>query len=272
MGGGSKLNTPVYPWWEYAPMHFHLPGFDGSSRRYLQWFQGIDWPSVRRGRQIYTEVFAPCHSLQYMCFRHLTEFMTVEEVKALAAEYDCIPWDAVECRDETDEEGNTFTRPGKPVDKIPLPYKNEAAAKFSNGGAAPPDLTLMVRARWKGESYIMSLLTAYHRPLPAGVAPARDGLFWNPYFDGGFLAMPPPLSEGMVDFDDGTPASVSQMAKDTVCFLHWTAMPFADERKYHSMKTGLSGFILYPFMYYWYKTRFNVAKNIRHKVHRIGYL
>eukprot|EP00755_Sulcionema_specki_P002239 Sspe_Gene.26619::Locus_11146_Transcript_1_1_Confidence_1.000_Length_853::g.26619::m.26619/K00413/CYC1, CYT1, petC; ubiquinol-cytochrome c reductase cytochrome c1 subunit len=169
-------------------------------------------------------------------------------------------------------EGEIEKRAGTLMDRLPKPYPNEAAAKFSNGGAMPPDLTLIAKGRDGGENYIFSLLTAYHRELPAGVTSPRDGLFWNPYFSGGWISMPPPLSDDMVDYFDGTPATVSQMAKDVCCFLAWSSEPWMDEKKYLWIKCMMSMAILVPTTMYWMRTRFNVAKLRRHKIFRLGNL
>lgn len=269
----TTLHTPRYPWYNKVPIHIHLPG--GAGLPITQWWHGLDWPSVRRGRQIYTEVFAPCHSMYGMCFRHLQEFMSVEEVKALAAEYEVEDNEIVKARQPIptpDMEGNKVMRPGLPLDVLPEPYRNKNEAKFSNGGAAPPQLALICKGRYDQEHYVFSLITAYNRPLPAGVQCPRQGLFWNPYFPGGFIAMPAPLSDGMVDFEDGTPASVSQMAKDVTTFLTWCCDPMHDERKLVSVKLLITFAVLMPTCWYWAMTRHNVHKLRRNKVWKIGHL
>ena len=122
-----------------------------------------------------------------------------------------------------------FQRPGKLFDKFPKPYPNEEFARYINGGAIPPDLSLMVLARHGGEDYVFSILTGY-KPAPAGVQ-LRSGLNYNVYFPGNAISMAPPLSDGQIDNEDGTPATVTQMAKDVVTFLSWCAMPEHDSRK-----------------------------------------
>ena len=193
-------------------------------------WKSYDWPSIRRGRQVYTEVFAPCHPLSGFTFNHLQAFMTKEEIKALAANYDIID-------DEPDSEGNVVTRKGKPTDKLPSPYPNSKAARFANGGAEPPDLRYILFGREAGPDYVFSLLTGYNwgnGELGVDIPPwvkTRPGQFWNPYMKNGIIAMPPPLSDGMLEYEDGTKATVSQMAKDVVNFLRWTAEPEFDERR-----------------------------------------
>ena len=131
--------------------------------------------------------------------------------------------------DGPNDQGEMFARPGKLSDKLPSPYANEAAARYSNGGAYPPDLSLITKARHDGTNYVFSLLLGYREP-PAGVT-VREGLHYNPYFPGGAIAMPKMLVDGGVEYDDGTPATESQMAKDVSTFLSWAAEPEHDERK-----------------------------------------
>ncbi len=135
--------------------------------------------------------------------------------------------------DGPNDAGEMFERPGKLSDKIPGPYKNEQEARAANGGAYPPDLTLMVKARHYGIDYIVALLTGYV-DAPAGKA-MLPGLHYNPYFPGGAIAMAKQLVDGQVEYEDGTPATEMQMAKDVAAFLAWTAEPEHDVRK----KTGL---------------------------------
>lgn len=148
--------------------------------------------------------------------------MTVDEAKALAEqnEYDTEP----------NDEGEIEQRPGKLSDYIPAPYKNDEAARAANQGALPPDLSLMVKARHGGCNYIFSLLTGYPEDPPAGASVA-PGLNFNPYFPGTGIGMARVLYDGLVEYEDGTSATTSQMAKDVVEFLNWSAEPEADDRK-----------------------------------------
>jgi len=165
--------------------------------------------------------------------------MTVDEAKALAEEneYDTEP----------NDEGEIEKRPGKLSDYIPSPYKNDEAARAANNGALPPDLSLMVKARHGGCNYIFSLLTGYPEEPPAGAVVAA-GLNFNPYFPGTGIAMARVLYDGLVEYEDKTPATTSQMAKDVTEFLNWAAEPEMDERKLMGWKvltilgllTGLS--------------------------------
>ena len=129
--------------------------------------------------------------------------------------------------DGPNDEGEMFERPGRLSDPLPRPYSSEEAARFANGGAYPPDLSLITKARHDGQNYLMALLLGYREP-PAGVS-VREGLYYNPYFVGGAIAMPKMLVDGGTDYDDGTPASEAQQAKDVRSFLRvlisWTFFP-----------------------------------------------
>jgi ubiquinol-cytochrome c reductase cytochrome c1 subunit len=161
--------------------------------------------SLRRGFQVYREVCASCHSISRVPYRAVVgKMMTVDEAKALAEENE--------------------------YDYLPSPYKNDEAARAANNGALPPDLSLMVKARHGGCNYIFSLLTGYPEEPPAG-AVVQEGLNFNPYFPGTGIAMARVLYDDLVEYDDGTKASTSQMAKDVVEFLNWTAEPEMDDRK-----------------------------------------
>ena len=197
----------------------------------LECWRSMDWAAVRRGRQVYTEVFAPCHKLGGMVtFSHFQGFMTREEIKKLAAQYDIVDKDP-------DDEGNLVTRKGKPTDFLPAPYPNSRAAQFANNGAEPPDLQTSIFGLEGGADYIYSLITGYNwgngelLPVPPFAPEMKAGQFWNPYFKGGIIGMPNPLSDGMIDYEDGTDATVAQMAKDVVTFLRFTTeMEFDDRR------------------------------------------
>jgi ubiquinol-cytochrome c reductase cytochrome c1 subunit len=190
-------------------------------------FSSYDHASIRRGHQVYQQVCAACHSLERIHYRQLIGVCyTEEEAKQLAED--------AEIEDGPNEEGEMFTRPGKLSDAFPSPYKNEAAGRFVNGGAYPPDLSLMTKARHNGQNYLFSLLLGYREP-PAGVR-VREGLHYNPYFPGGAIAMPKMLVNEGTDYEDGTPASESQQAKDVTTFLSWCAEPEHDDRKLMGIK------------------------------------
>ena len=160
--------------------------------------------SIRRGFQVYQQVCAACHSLNLVHYRDLVGVShTEDEAKELALE--------IEVPDGPNDEGEMFERPGKLSDHLPNPYMNEQHARYANGGAYPPDLSLITKARHDGQNYVFALLLGYKEP-PAGVS-VREGLYYNPYFPGGAIAMPKMLAEGGVEYDDGTEASEAQQAK-----------------------------------------------------------
>jgi len=205
------------------PPHFH---WDHTG--YLDTF---DHKAIRRGYQVYKEVCATCHSVEQIAYRSFVGVThTTNEMKELAADVDVI--------DGPDDEGEMFDRPGKLSDKLPMPYANEEAGRAANGGAYPPDLSLMTKARHSGPDYVFSLLTGYcDAPEGKDILP---GLYYNPYFDGGLIAMPPPLDDGQIDYEDGTPATLSQMSKDVFVFLAWCAEPEHDDRKKEGFKAVLA--------------------------------
>ena len=193
-------------------------------------FGTFDRAAVQRGFLVYRDVCAACHSLRFIAFRNLEEIgLTEGEVKAVAETYQIV--------DGPDDFGEMFERPGKPSDRFPSPFPNEKAARAANNGAFPPDLSLVTKARVGGEDYIYSLLTGYEEP-PAGVE-LREGMSYNVYFPGHQIAMPPPLSDGQVEYPDGTKATVDQMAHDVTTFLAWAAEPTLETRKQTGVKVML---------------------------------
>jgi len=199
---------------------------EGQEIQHEAWsFYGIlgtfDRAAEQRGFQVYKDVCANCHSLNLLAYRDLAEIgLSSEEVKAVAA--------GVEVQDGPNDQGQMFERPGKPSDPFKAPFANEQAARAANNGALPPDLSLVVKARAGGPDYVYSVLTGF-KEAPAGFKMA-DGMNYNTAFAGHQIAMPPPLSEGVVTYADGTKASVPQMAHDVVTFLAWAANPELETR------------------------------------------
>ncbi|KAF5361831.1 hypothetical protein D9756_002612 [Leucocoprinus leucothites] len=215
-------------------------------------FDSFDHTSIRRGYQVYREVCAACHSLDRIAWRNLVGVShTADEARAMAEE--------VEYEDGPNEEGEMFQRPGKLADYMPAPYPNEEAARAGNAGALPPDLSLIVKARHGGADYIFSLLTGYIDP-PAGVE-IRDGMNYNPYFPGGAISMARVLFDGLVEYEDGTPATASQMAKDVVTFLSWAAEPEHDQRKQYGIKAVILFSSLFWLSLYVKRFKWGVIKN-----------
>ena len=188
----------------------------------------FDRSSLQRGYQVYKEVCSSCHSMKYLSYRNLgqkggPEF-SLEEVKAIAASY--------EIEDGPNSEGEMFTRPGRPSDHFKNPYPNDNASTAANGGAYPPDMSVLVKARPGGANYIYSVLMGYEE-APAGYV-LDDGVYYNKYMDGNKIKMMSPLSADLIEYSDGTNATVDQMAKDVTTFLTWAAEPHLEARH----KTG----------------------------------
>ncbi len=204
-------------------------------------FGHFDRQQLQRGFQVYKEVCAACHGLNLVAFRNLADLGYSEaEVKAIANQWQ------IEVPDINPDTGEAATRKPIPADQFPNPYPNEVAARAANNNAAPPDLSLITKARHDGPAYLYSLLTGYQRAdtyrnakgeaLPAEARPGPN-LHFNPYFPNLNLAMPPPITaDGQVTYADGTPATRDQMAKDVAAFLTWTAEPFLENRH----RTGLA--------------------------------
>jgi ubiquinol-cytochrome c reductase cytochrome c1 subunit len=217
---------------EKHPRHVEWP-FDGMLGH-------VDKLSAQRGFQVYKEVCSACHSLNRVAFRSLTGIGFSEaEVKSLAATY--------QVNDGPNDNGEMFQRPGKPSDHFTPPFPNEKAAAAANGGAAPPDLSLIIKARHDGANYVYSLLTGF-TPAPPDVK-VGEGLYYNPYFPNSQLRMPPPLSDGAVTYSDGTQASVDQMSRDVVSFLQWAAEPEMETRKQMGLKVMAYLLVFTGFMY-----------------------
>jgi len=230
---GDALVPPSYPW-----SHTHP-------------WQAFDRASVRRGYEVYKASCAQCHSLSHLYYRSLVgTVLTEAEAKAEAAEIDV--------EDGPNEDGEMFDRPGKLTDPLPKPYANEEQARASNNMAYPPDLSLIQQARTHHEDYIFALLTGYRAP-PVGVE-LPENMYYNPYFLGGQIGMAQALKTGIIDYEDGTEASISQMAKDVSVFLTWAANPEQDDRK----KMGIKAIFLFALMaipsLYWKKYKWSVVK------------
>ena len=191
-------------------------------------FGKYDRASLQRGYQVYTEVCAACHSMQYLSYRNLAEpggpEFTEDEAKFIAASFEVL--------DGPNSDGEMFTRPAKLSDKFVMPYDNVEAAKAANGGSYPPDMSVLAKARKGGADYIYSLLLGYDDP-PADIK-LDDGVYYNKFMYGNKIKMPIPLSDGLVEYSDGTEATEEQMAKDVTTFLMWSAEPHLETRH----KTG----------------------------------
>ena len=249
-GGGD---TGSY---EMKHVHWHFNGFLGT----------YDTEAAQRGYQVYKEVCSSCHALEHLSFRHLGDkgapFYSADYpnpndnplVKAFAAEWDI--------NDIDTDNGDVITRSGIPADKFPAVYANEYAARASNGGALPPDLSVITKARNNGPDYVYNLLVAYDTPMPHGMSMSA-GQYYNPVMEGGAIAMAAPLSDGQVDYEgaNAPDATVKQMAADVVEFLAWSADPKLEQRKRVGFASLLYLFLLSILLYLSYK---RVWKHVKH--------
>ena len=207
-------------------------------------FGKFDRGALQRGYQVYTEVCSSCHSMKYLSYRNLAEKggpeFSLAQAKAIAASF--------EVTDGPNDDGEMFTRPGKLSDKFVMPYDNVKAAQAANGGAYPPDMSVLVKARGGGVDYIYSLLQGYEDP-PEGMS-LDDGVYYNKYMYGNKIKMANQLSDGLVEYGDGTTASVEQMSKDVTTFLMWAAEPHLESRHQMGFKAIVYLIILTILVYF----------------------
>ena len=242
-------------------------------------FGKFDKAQLQRGYKVYREVCAACHSMNLMYLRNLGQkggpfydpkYANPNEnpyVKALAKD--------LQIKDIDQDTGDNITRAGGSADRFPAPFPNEPAARGANGGALPPDLSVIAKAREGGPAYVYSLLTGFRSP-PAGMT-VPAGKYYNPYMpgdmssfwagpkdrvpEGGFISMPPPLAPGKVTFDDKSPSTVNQQAKDVSAFLAWAAEPKMEERKQFGLGAMIYLLIFAGLLYASYK---KIWKNVAH--------
>jgi len=207
-------------------------------------FGKFDRGSLQRGYQVYTEVCASCHSMKYVSYRNLFEpggpEFTEQQAKVIAAGF--------EVNDGPNSDGEMFVRPGKLSDKFVMPFANVKAAQAANGGAYPPDMSVLAKARSGGVDYIYSLLLGYE-DAPSGVT-LDDGVYYNKYMYGNKIKMSQPLMDDAVEYSDGTIASKEQMAKDVTTFLMWAAEPHLESRHKMGFKAILYLIILTILVYF----------------------
>jgi ubiquinol-cytochrome c reductase cytochrome b/c1 subunit len=208
-------------------------------------FGKFDQAQLQRGYKVYKEVCSTCHSMNLLHFRNLADpggpGFSVAQAAAVASDY--------KVQDGPNDAGEMFERPGRPADKFPAPFQNEQAARAANGGAAPPDLSLIAKARGyergfplflidalplfsfqeKGPNYVAALLQGYEDAPKDFALP--QGSYYNKYFPGHAIKMPKPLSDDQVTYDDGSPQKLDQYARDVAAFLMWAAEPHLEARK-----------------------------------------
>jgi ubiquinol-cytochrome c reductase cytochrome c1 subunit len=257
-----------------SPTHFPIKLPEPQEWSFAGVFGKYDTAQLQRGFQVYKEVCSNCHSMKMVAFRHLAEpggpSFTEDQVKALAATY--------KVTDGPNDAGDMFERPGRPSDYLPSPFPNEQAAAAANGGAAPPDLSLIAKARAShrgpfftvldfftqyqegGPDYIHALVSGFTDPPPGLTIP--EGTYYNPYFQSApSLKMPPPLSADQVAYSDGTPQTVDQYARDVAAFLMWAAEPHLDSRKRAGFQVGI---FLIVFAGLLYLSKRKVWSNVEH--------
>jgi ubiquinol-cytochrome c reductase cytochrome c1 subunit len=212
-----------------------IPPLERENWSFLGITGTFDRNALQRGLQVYKEVCSTCHGLKRIRFRELKALgFSAEDIKTFAKTY--------EVTDGPNEEGEMFTRQGLPSDAFPNPFKNDQAARASNQGALPPDLSLIVKARAGGADYLYALLTTYSAP-PHGLK-LGDNMYYNPYFPGHQIAMPPPFVADQVTYADGTPATIDQMARDVTTFLAWASEPETEARKTMGWRVLMFVFVL----------------------------
>jgi ubiquinol-cytochrome c reductase cytochrome c1 subunit len=242
-------------------------------------FGKFDKEQLQRGYKVYREVCSACHSMNLMYFRNLGQkggpFYDPKYpnpnnnpvVKSLAHD--------IQVKDIDTDTGDVISRPATPADKFPAPFANSYAAAAANGGAPPPDLSVMAKAREGGPRYVYSLLTGFRNPPPGLTLPA--GKYYDPYFagdlagswhgaakhvpEGGAISMPPPLAPGKVTFDDGKPSTVDEEARDVAAFLMWAAEPKMEERKEFGFGAMIYLLIFAGLLYASYK---RIWRNVAH--------
>lgn len=271
--GLALLASPASAATHPAPLKETSFSFDGP-------FGKFDQAQLQRGYKVYREVCSACHSMNLMYFRNLGQkdgpfydpkYPNPNDnpyVKSIAAEY--------QINDIDSETGDTIQRPGTSADRFPNPFPNEAAARASNGGALPPDLSVMAKARHNGANYIYSLLGYGYVQPPAGLK-VGAGQYYNKYMagdltsafsgphdkvpPGGMIAMAPPLAAGKVTFDDGTPSTVANQARDVAAFIAWASEPKMQERKAFGL-AAMAYLIIFTGLLYWSYRR--IWRNVAH--------
>ncbi|HSU04535.1 MAG TPA: cytochrome c1 [Acetobacteraceae bacterium] len=185
-------------------------------------FGSFDLASAQRGFWVFQNVCSNCHSLKQIHYRDLAAIgLTEAQIKAVAG--------SVQVPKGVNNQGEPVEGPATPADQFRSPFPNEEAARAAMNGALPPDLSLIVNAREGHADYVYGILNGFVDP-PAGFT-VPPGRYYNQYFPGHLIAMPPPLHDGLVEFADGTKATVPQMAHDVVTYLEWAANPEMAQRK-----------------------------------------
>jgi len=230
-GGEASASTAGMPEMKKPATAFSWEGVFGKH----------DQAALKRGWQVFHDVCANCHAMKLVSYRNLADIgFSADEIKAFAAEK--------EVPDEPNDEGVVNNRPARASDRIVPPFANDKAAAAANGGALPPDLSLMNKARSNGPYYVYSLMLGYEDAAPEG-HPIPEGKFFNHYFPGNAISMPSPIMDDIVSYADGTKATKEQVAYDIVTFLNWAAEPELDARKSMGVKVMVFLGVLTALMY-----------------------
>ena len=245
----KKISTLIYLIFLLSIGSYQANAAEKTELLKIDWsFNGLfgkfDRGSLQRGYQVYSEVCASCHSMKYLSYRNLSEKggpeFSIEQAKAIAASF--------EITDGPNADGEMFERPGKLSDKFLMPYANEKEAQAANGGAYPPDMSVLAKARSGGADYLYSVLLGYEEP-PSGIT-LDDGVYYNKYIYGNNIKMAKPLDDDLVEYSDGTIASEEQLAKDVVTFLVWAAEPHLETRHRMGFKVIVYLIILTILVYF----------------------
>jgi len=206
-------------------------------------FGTFDRASLQRGYQVYQEVCSGCHSVQHLSYRNLSEKggpeFSIEEAKAIASQF--------EIEDGPNSEGEMFMRPARLSDNFVKPYPNIEASTAANGGAYPPDMSVLAKARAGGADYIYSLLLGYEE-APAGLE-LDDGVYYNKYMPGNKIKMSEPITDGIVEYMDGTETTKAQISKDVTTFLVWASEPHLESQHRMGFKAIIYLIILIILVY-----------------------
>lgn len=251
----------------------HSPKPERQSWSFAGPFGTYDPAQLQRGFKVFKEVCSACHSANFFYFRNLAQEggpgFSEAQAKQVASEY--------QITDGPNDAGDMFQRPGRLSDHWPAPFPNDNAARAANGGALPPDMSVIAKARSyhigfpgfiidaftqyqeAGPDYIHAVLTGYEEP-PADVT-VQPGLHYNLYFPGHQIAMPKPLSDGQVEYTDGSPQTVEQYSEDVSAFLMWLAEPHLDERKRIGFQVMIFLIVFAGLLYF---TKKKVWKNVAH--------
>jgi ubiquinol-cytochrome c reductase cytochrome c1 subunit len=235
-------------------------------------FGTFDRAQLQRGFQVYKEVCATCHGLKYVAFRNLAQpgglGFSEAQARVIAAEY--------QISDGPDDTGEMFQRAGRLSDHFPLPAPNEQALRSRFGGALPPDLSVITKARSyesglaiglldffrqyqeHGVDYVHALMTGYESP-PAGTK-IESTQAWNKYFPGHVIAMVKPLNDGQVAYTDGSPQTIDQYSRDVAAFLAWAAEPHLEQRKRIGFQVMIFLIVFAGLMYFTKKKVWSQAK------------